>query len=225
MLLRHHRIFFLFLGMVHCGAALPLRAQAPQPSPSPTPEEPVEAVQSGFILFTLLNKPAALKCMIGTNNVVLDASADPVGGGYASSLMPWRPAKAALRAEAKGYSPAELRPFLQPGETPVVVLQERTPGSFTFSIIKNADNRGGPFYDAINLSAQPSLTLTANGKKIRLPKGERMRIGTEKTVKFSVEGGPADILESMEDPSHLVLFYSKPSGKLGFSVVPDMPLQ
>lgn len=197
---------------------------AQEVQPSPTPEE-VEPMTSGFILFTMLQKPAALKCVIGTNNVVLDASGEPVGSGFTSSLIPWRPAKATLRAEAPGFRGAELRPFLEMGETPVIVLQERSTGSLSFSVIRNTENRGAAFYDAINLSAQPSLTITANGKKMRLPKGERVRIGSEKNVKFSVDGGPSDVLESMDDPSHLVLFFSEPTGKIGFSVVPDMPLQ
>ncbi len=200
----------------------PLTAQEPQPSP--TPEE-VEPLTSGFILFTMLQKAVPLKCVIGTNNVVVDATAEPVGSGFTTSLLPWRPAKATLRAEAGNYQPAELRPFLQTGETPVLVLRERSPGSLSFSVIKNTENRDTPFYDAINLSAKPSLTITANGKKLRLPKGERVRIGTEKTVKFSIEGGPSDVLESMDDPSYLVLFFSEPAGTVGFSVVPDMPLQ
>ena len=202
------------------GSSLP----AQEAQPSPTPEE-IEPVTSGIILFTMLQKPAALQCVIGANNVVLDATAEPVGSGFTSSLLPWRPAKANLRAEAKGYQPTELRPFLKPGETPVVVAQERSAGSLSFSLIKNAVSRDGPFYDAINLSSQPSLVVTANGKKFRLPKGERVRIGTERTVKFSVEGGPSDTLESMEDPSHLVLFYTGSGNKIEFSVVADMLLQ
>jgi hypothetical protein len=225
MLLRHRRIFFLFLGMVHCSAALPLRAQAPQPSPSPTPEEPLEAVQSGFVLFSLLKKPAALKCMIGTNNVVLDASADPVGAGYASSLMPWRPAKGSLLASAKGYQSAELKPFLQMGETPVLVLQEKPSGTLSFSVIKNAESRGGAFYDAINLTKESSLSVTANGKKFLLPRSQRVRLGPDKRMEFKVDGGPSDVLESADDPSHLVIFYTDAAGKIGFSVVPDMLLQ
>lgn len=180
---------------------------------------------SGFILFTMLQKPTALKCVIGTNNVILDATADPVSSGFTSSLLPWRPSKATLRAEAAGYRSAELRPFLAAGETPVLVLQERPTGVLAFSVIRNSENRGGPFYDAINMSAQPTLLVNANGKKFQLPRGERVRIGTEKIVKFTVDAGPSDVLESMEDPSYLVLFFSEPNGKVGFSVVPDMLLQ
>lgn len=180
---------------------------------------------SGFILFTMLQKPAALKCVIGTNNVVLDATAEPVGSGFTSGLIPWRPAKATLRAEAKGYQSVELSPFLQAGETPVLILQERSAGTLSFSVVKNVENRDAPFYDAINLTAQSNLVVNANGKKFQLPKGKRVRIGSAKTVKFSVEGGPSDVLESMDDPSYLVLFFSEPNGKIGFSVVPDMPLQ
>jgi len=216
---------FLVFGLLYLCAVLPLRAQAPQPSPSPTPEEPVEAVQSGFILFTLLNKPAALKCMVGTNNVVLDASTDPVGAGYASTLMPWRPAKESLRASAKGYQSAELKPFLQMGETPVLVLQEKPSGSLSFSVIKNAESRGGPFYDALNLTKESSLSVTANGKKFRLPRSQRVRLGPDKRMEFKVDGGLSDVLESADDPSHLVIFYTDAAGKTGFSVVPDMLLQ
>ena len=205
-------------------AALASSLPAQDAQPSPPPEE-IEPVTSGFILFTMLQKPAALKCVIGTNNVVLDATAEPVGSGFTSSLLPWRPAKASLRALAKGYQPAELPPFLKPGETPVVVVRERTAGSLSFSVIKNAVSRDGPFYDAINLSSQSLLVVTANGKQIRLPKGERVRIGTEKTMNFSVKDGPSDTLESMEDPSHLILFYTGTDNKIGFSVVADMLLQ
>jgi hypothetical protein len=199
--------------------------EAQEAEPSPTPEEEVEPVTSGFILFTKLLKPAPLKCIIGTNNVVLDATAEPVGSGFTSSLLPWRPARAKLRAEAAGYQPAELSPFLQIGETPVLILQERSPGSLSFSIIKNSENRDGPFYDAINLTKDSSLSVTANGKNIQLPRSKRVRLSSEKRVEFKVEGGPSDVLESMDDPSFLVLFYTGADGKTGFSVVPDMPLQ
>lgn len=219
---RTSRRLSLILALLCCCAVAPLRAQAPQPSPSPTPEEPVEAVQSGFILFTLLNKPAALKCMIGTNNVILDASADPVGAGYTSSLMPWRPAKDSLRASAKGYQSAELKPFLQMGETPVLVLQEKPSGTLSFSVIKNAESRDVPFYDALNLTKESSLSLTANGKKFRLPRSQRVRLGPDKRMEFKVEGGPSDVLESADDPSYLVIFYTDAGGKTAFSVVPDM---
>jgi hypothetical protein len=197
---------------------------AQEAQPSPTPEE-VEPVTSGFILFTMLQKPAPLKCVIGTNNVVLDATAEPVGSGFTSSLLPWRPAKGVLSAGGAGYQAAELRPFLQAGETPVLILQERSPGSLSFSIIKNSDNRDGPFYDAINLTKDNSLTVTANGKNLQLPRSKRVRLSTEKRVEFKVEGGPSDVLESMDDPSFLVLFYTGSDGKTGFSVVPDMLLQ
>lgn len=225
--LRNRILMHLFLvsGALYLCAVLSVRAQAPQPSPSPTPEEAVEPVQSGFMLFTLLNKPVALKCMIGTNNVVLDASADPVGAGYASSLIPWRPAKDSLRASAKGYQPAELKPFLQIGETPVLLLQERPSGTLSFSVIKNAESRDVPFYDALNLTKESSLSVTANGKKFRLPRSQRVRLGPDKRMEFKVEGGPSDVLESMDDPSHLVIFYTDTTGKTAFSVVPDMLLQ
>jgi hypothetical protein len=212
------RLLAVFFCLV-AGTSLAQKAQ-----PSPTPEE-IEPVTSGFILFTMLQKPVPRKCALGPGNIVLDASAEPVGSGFTSSLIPWRPAEATLRAVAEGYQPAELKPFLAVGETPVVVVRERTPGALSFAVLKNAENRDGPFYDAINLTSQPSLVVSANGKKIRLPKGDRVRIGTEKKVQFSVEGGPSDVLESMDDPSYLVLFYSGPEGKIGFSVVPDMMLQ
>lgn len=182
-------------------------------------------MQSAFVLFTLLSKPAPLKCTIGATNVVLDASTEPVGSGFASSLLPWRPAKDSLRASAKGYQPAELKPFLQLGETPVLVLQEKPSGTLSFSVIKNATSRDTPFYDAINLTKQSSITVTANGRKVRLPRSERVRLGSEKKVEFSVEGGPSDVLDSAEDPSYLVIFYTDPAGKTAFSVMPDMLLQ
>ena len=203
--------------------ATPLSAQAPAPSPTPAAAEE-EPLQNAFILFTILKKPVALQCTIGTNSIV-DAAGEPVGAGFSSGLRPWRPAKDSLRAEAKGYQSAELKPFLQIGEIPIVVLQERSSGSLGFSVIKNATSRDTPFYDAINLSSKNSLAVTANGKKFRLPRSQRMRLTAEKKLDLSVEGGGSEVMESPEDPSYLVVFFDEPGGKIGFRMLPDMMMQ
>jgi len=180
-----------------------------------------------MVLINLVPKPAPIVCRIGTNSALMDGTgADPILPGLKTGLIPWLPATQPLRAQAEGYTAAELRPFLKPGETPVVLLTEKSAGTLAFEVIPNADKRDGGFYDAINLTAEPVLQLTVDGKPISLPKGKRIRLGTKKTLTYSLPGERGNNLDSEDDPPQsLLIFYRAYTGKTKCTVVPDILLQ
>ena len=194
------------------------------PSPSPTP---FVMPTSAMVLINLVPKPAPIICRIGTNSALMDGTgADPILPGLRTGLIPWLPASQPLRAQAEGYTAAVLRPFLKPGQTPVVLLTERTAGTLSFQVIPNTDKRDGGFYDAINLTAEPVLQITVDGKPVSLPKGKRTRLGTNNTLTYSLPGGGGDSFDSEDaPPQSLLLFYRAYTGKTKCTIVPDILLQ
>jgi hypothetical protein len=179
---------------------------------------------NGIVLFNLVPKAARITCRIGADNVLLDgAGEDPILPGLSTGLVPWLPVKDSLRAEGQGYSVAELRPFLKAGESPVVLLMEKSAGTLSFSIIPNATDRASGFYDAINLTPEPTLQVTVDGKPVSLPKSKRTRVGSNKTLNYKLPDGASGELDSGEDPPHaLMIFYRSASGKTRCAVVPDI---
>lgn len=203
-----------------------LRAQVPQASPTPAAPEAVGPPTSAMVLVSLVPKPAPIQCIIGTNNVIVDGTAEAISPGFSTGLIPWRPEKESLHAVAKGYDGAELKPFLKPGETPVVLLTETPPGHLAFRLIPNTEIRTGGFYDAINMTPDSSLQIKVDGKMVSLPKGERTRLGTKNKLSYAVPKGPEDTLDSGEDPpQYLMIFYRSAAGRTECAVVPDMLLQ
>ena len=183
---------------------------------------------SGIVLLSIVPKPLPVVCMIGSNNVVFDGTKeDLIGPGSTSGLVMWHPAKEPLRAQAKGYTPGLLRPFLKPGESPVVLLTERPSGTLAFEVIPNTANREGGFYDAINLTSETSLQITVDGKLVSLPNGKRTRLGTKKTLTYALSKGSGDTLEAAGDdpPQHLLIFYRTAAGRTECVVVPDILVQ
>lgn len=204
-----------------------LLAQAPQSSPSPEPAEATGGLPTtGLVLVSLVPKPVRLVCTIGTNNVVVDGAAEAISPGFSTGLIPWRPEDKPLRAAAKGYAGAELRPFLKAGEAPVVLLEENPSGRLAFRVIPNTEDRAGGFYDAINLTSDSSLQVQIDGRSVSLPKGKRIRIGTKGNLTFAAENGAGDSVDSGEfPPQHLIIFYRSLAGRTECVVVPDMLLQ
>ena len=179
-----------------------------------------------MVLFNLVPKTAPIKCTIGTNNVVVDGTAEAIGPGFSTGLIPWRPEKEPLRAEAKGYLAAELKPFLKAGETPVVLLTESPSGQLAFRLIPNAATRDGGFYDAINFTPDSSLQITVDGKPVSLAKGKRARLSTKKKMTYALPKGQPQTLEAGDDPpQHLIIFYRSATGRTECAVVPDMLMQ
>ena len=197
----------------------------PQASPSPSPT-PFEAPTSGIVLLSIVPKAIPVICTIGSNNVLLDGTGgDLVGPGSTSGLAMWHPAKKPLRAQAEGYAPGLLKPFLKPGETPIVLLTENPSGTLAFEVIPNTMNREGGFYDAINLTAAPSLQITVDGKPVALPRGKRIRVSTEKQLTYSIPNGGQGTLGT-DNPAHrLLVFHQDAQGKTVCTAMPDILLQ
>ncbi len=149
------------------------------------------------------------------------AADEVAGNGFSTGLVQWSPADGELVAEAPGRQPATIKSFIKPGETPLVILKAKGSGSLDFSLLPKPADRNGGFYDAVNLTAQPEVELTVDGKKVRLPRGQRVRLSKNKTLKYEVTGGPKDLLESIDDPSHVMVFYGDDNGKVRCMVVAD----
>jgi hypothetical protein len=223
-------IFAAWPSLVLCqqpGAAL-------QPTPTPTPvpaEAEAETVagtpSSGIILLSILPKALPIVCMIGTNNVVMEGTAEElIGPGSTTGLIPWSPPNDQLVARAKGYAPGSLKPFLKAGETPVVLLTESPSGTLAFKVLPNTTERGGDgFYEAINLTTNPNLQVAIDGKTVSLPRGKRVRVSTAKQMSYSIPGGNADTLGTDNPPHRVLIFHQDTQGKTVCSAMPDMLLQ
>lgn len=203
-------------------------AQTPQVSPSPDPagsEAASGLSATGLVLVSLVPKAVRMKCSIGTNNVVINDS-EATGPGFSTGLIPWRPEKEPLRAVAKGYAGAELKPFLKPGQAPVVLIKGGTSGQLAFSVIPNTESRVGSFYDAINLTPDSSLQVKIDGKTINLPKGTRTRVSTNNKITFAAHKGTEDSADSGDFPAqYLMIFYRSEAGRTECVLVRDALLQ
>jgi hypothetical protein len=189
-----------------------------------------QSESAGQLLFTLINtipKSAGFRCYIKngkeTNMLTPSGGAadEAPGNGFSTGLVQWSPVDGELVVEAPGRQPASIKPFIKPGETPLVILKAKGSGSVDFSLLPKPPDRKTGFYDAVNLTAQLELELTVDGKKLRLPRGQRVRLTKNKLLKYEVTGGPQDLLESVEDPSHIVVFYGDDAGKIKCMVVAD----
>jgi len=178
-----------------------------------------EIPKSAFNLVNLIPQPIPLKLSLDTN--LICAGDESVGPGFLTGLMPWRPEKETLKAEAAGYQSAELKPFLKVTETPVILLQENPAKTLKLTVLPNAKERSPAFFDAINLTSQESLQIEANGKPCSLPNNKRIRLTKEKKFSFTIPGKPEKTIDP-EDPSgFLLIFYSRPDGTVDCAVTLD----
>jgi hypothetical protein len=183
------------------------------------------------MFFTLINtvpESTGFSCYIRNSketNVLtppVDAVDDAAGNGFSTGLVTWTPSDGDLVAEVPGRAPVSLRPFIKPGESPLVILKAGAGGSLAFSMLPKAADRSSGFYDAVNLTVKPELELTVDGRKVKLPRGERVRLSSKsKTLSYELPGGPKDVLESMDDPSHVMVFYGDDKGATRCMVVAD----
>ncbi len=190
-----------------------------------------EGEQGGF--FTLINtvpKSGGFKAYIATakaTNLLTpppEVTGEAAGNGYSTGLVMWNPADGALVAEAPKRRPATLKPFIKPGETPLIILKAKGSDGLDFSLVPQPADRNSAFYDAINLTSEAQLEVTVDGKKIRLPRGQRVRLTTKNNVKYEILGGPSDLLESIDPPSHLMVFVGDDAGKVQCLVLADYAL-
>jgi len=181
-----------------------------------------EAPKSAFNLISVIPHPIRLKLSLDTN-LICSGEGD-VPTGFMTGLMPWRPEKASLKAEAEGYQTAELKPFLKVTEAPLILLQESSPKILQFSIIPNSKERSASFYDAINLTTKASLEIRANEKTYSLAKNKRIRLTNEKKLSFSHSGGPKKDLDPSDPGNFLLVFYTQQDGAVDCAVIPDNPL-
>ena len=167
-----------------------------------------EMPKSALAFFSLVPKALTLRATIGTNTIIQAAGEETMGLGTYTGLLPWRPENGVLKIEAQGYAVLERKPFLKPGETPLCVLREASPGTLDLLVVPNAKVRGPSFFDAINLSAQSNLRLQANKKEIDLPQGQRTRLTTEKSLVYSLGQQVFDPIDPPENGNFLLVFFT-----------------
>jgi hypothetical protein len=187
-----------------------------------------EDSQGGF--FTLINtvpKSGGFKAYIATakeTNLLTpppEVTGEAAGNGYSTGMVMWSPADGDLVAEAPNRRSATLKPFIKPGETPLVILKARGADGLDFSLLPQPVDRNSPFYDAVNLTTESQLEVLVDSKKVRLPRGQRVRLSSKNTMKYEISGGPADLLESQDPPSHLLVFVGDDNGKVQCLVLAD----
>jgi hypothetical protein len=181
-------------------------------------------------LFAVINtvpKSGGFQCYIAnakTTNMLTpagEAADEAPGNGFCTGLLRWQPVDGELVAKLPGKTAITLKPFIKPGETPILILKEKSTGQAGFSLLPKAESRDTAFYDAINLTSQAELQVAIDGKKVILPKGNRVRVSKNNNVRYEVTDGPNDTLESADPPSHLMIFYGDDSGNIRCMVVAD----
>jgi len=178
-----------------------------------------EFPKSAFGVLNLVPRPMIIKIFLGAN--LLTPGDEEINPGFYTGMMPWRPEKETLKAEAPGYQPAELKPFLKATETPVILLQENPSKTLKLTVLPNAKERSPAFFDAINLTSQESLQIEASGKPCSLPNNKRVRLTKEKKFSFVIPGKPTKTIDP-EDPSgFLLVFYNRPDGTVDCVVTLD----
>jgi hypothetical protein len=180
-----------------------------------------EMPKSALAFFSLVPKALTLRATIGTNTIIQAAGEETMGLGTYTGLLPWRPENGVLKIEAQGYAVLEKKPFLKPRETPLCVLKEVSPGTLDLLIVPNAKIRAPSFYDAINLSDQPTLQLQANKKEIELPQGQRIRLSTEKSLVYSLGQQIFDPIDPPENGNFLLVFFTDSDKTLRCMVTRD----
>ena len=181
-----------------------------------------EIPKSAFNLVNLVPQPIPLKLSLDTN--LICNGDESVGPGFLTGLMPWRPEKAALKAEVNGYQTAELKPFLKATETPLIILQESSPHVLQFNVIPNSKERSPSFYDAINLTTKDNLEIQANKNSFSLPKNKRIRLSKEKKLSYALLGKQPEDLDPSDPGNFLLVFYTREDGTVDCIVIADNPL-
>jgi hypothetical protein len=178
-----------------------------------------EFPKSAFGILNLVPRPMIIKISLGSN--FLTPGDEEINPGFYSGMMPWRPEKEILKAEAAGYQSAELKPFLKPTETPVIILQENPAKTLKLTVLPNAKERSPAFFDAINLTSRESLQIEADGKPCSLPNNKRIRLSKEKKFSFTIPGKPTKTINPDDPCSFLLIFYTRPDGTVDCTVTLD----
>ena len=178
-----------------------------------------EFPKSAFGILNLVPRPMIIKISLGSN--LLTPGDEEINPGFYSGMMPWRPEKEILKAEAVGYQSAELKPFLKITETPVIIVQENPAKTLKLTVLPNAKERSPAFFDAINLTSQESLQIEANGKPCSLPNNKRIRLSKEKKFSFTTPGKPEKTIDPEDPCGFLLVFYTRPDGTVDCTVALD----
>ena len=178
-----------------------------------------EFPKSAFGVLNLVPHPTIIKISLGNNFLTPDD--EEINPGFYSGMMPWRPEKEILKAEAAGYQSAELKPFLKPTETPVIILQENPAKTLKLTVLPNAKERSPAFFDAINLTSLESLQIEADGKPCSLPNNKRIRLSKEKKFSFTIPGKPTKTINPDYPSGFLLVFYTRPDGTVDCTVTLD----
>jgi hypothetical protein len=178
-----------------------------------------EFPKSAFGILNLVPRPMIIKISLGSN--LLTPGDEEINPGFYSGMMPWRPEKEILKAEATGYQTTELKPFLKPTETPVIILQENPAKTLKLTVLPNAKERSPAFFDAINLTSQESLQIEADGKPCSLPNNKRIRLSKEKKFSFTTPGKPTKTINPDDPSGFLLIFYTRPDGTVDCTVTLD----
>jgi hypothetical protein len=178
-----------------------------------------EFPKSAFGVLNLVPRPTIIKISLGNNFLTPDD--EEINPGFYSGMMPWRPEKEILKAEAAGYQSTELKPFLKPTETPVIILQENPAKTLKLTVLPNAKERSPAFFDAINLTSLESLQIEADGKPCSLPNNKRIRLSKEKKFSFTIPGKPTKTINPNDPSGFLLVFYTRPDGTVDCTVTLD----
>jgi len=178
-----------------------------------------EFPKSAFGILNLVPRPTIIKISLGSN--LLTPGDEEINPGFYTGMMPWRPEKESLKAEATGFQSAELKPFLKVTETPVILLQENPAKTLKLTVLPNAKERSPAFFDAINLTSQESLQIEANGKPCSLPNNKRVRLTKEKKFSFTIPGKPEKTIDPEDPCGFLLIFYTRPDGTVDCAVTLD----
>jgi hypothetical protein len=181
-----------------------------------------EIPKSAFALLNIIPRDLPIKIALDTNQIA--SGKEALAPGFYSGLMPWDPPKAILTAEAPGYQTAELKPFLNITETPLIVLQEVPGKILQFTILANSKERAPSFYDAINLTTQENLTIQADKKDVTLPRNQRVRLSKAKAFSYAIPGRELETLDPSDGGNYLLVFYTRANGAVECYVTFDNPL-
>ena len=180
-----------------------------------------ENSRSAFAILNIVPRDLLIKISLDTNEIT--SGKEALLPGFFTGFTPWNPAKAILSAEAPGYQPAKLMPFLKTTEAPILVLQETTGKTLQFTVLANSKERAPSFYDAINLTTKENLTIRADNKDVTLPKNQRIRLSKAKSLSYSILGGEVKTIDPSENHNYLMIFYSSVGGLIECFVTFDNP--
>jgi len=147
---------------------------------------------------------------LGTNRLTpIDEKIDT---GFFSGFVPWSPPQAVLKAEALGYSPAELKPFLRPLEVSLIVLQENPSKALAFFTFPKSNEKCPSSYDAINFTKKETLIIQADGKEVPLKANQRVRLSRSKALSYSFCGSEEFTINPADNHNYILVFYTTASG-------------